>query len=91
MEGATDSGEGVLGMERDCDMFWQKRSYWREICISSGGIRTWGEGVSVEVSPWKIFYIFSFANQLKIFSIFYATVQRKEFISAFFSIIFAHV
>lgn len=64
MEGATDSGEGVLGMERDCDMFWQKRSYWREICISSGGIRTWGEGMSVEVSPWKIFYIFSFANSV---------------------------
>lgn len=49
---------------------------------SSGGV--WG-GVSVGVGPWKIFYIFSFTNQLQNVSIYYATVQ-KEFISAFFRI-----
>lgn len=64
MEGATDSGEDILGMDIDYNMFWQKRR-----------IFLWG-GISVGVSPWKIFYIFSFKNQLKI-SIYCATVQLK--------------
>lgn len=35
---ATDSGEGVLGMESDYHVLSQKRRlYWRAVCTSSGG------------------------------------------------------
>ena len=66
MEGATASRETVLGMQSDYyHVLAKEESVERDfiwMCSAWGG----GAGSqSVRVSPWKIFYIFSFSNQLK--------------------------
>jgi hypothetical protein len=64
MEEATSSSDGILeqGMERF--------ALHLEVFSLCGG------GVSVGVSPWKIFHMFSLPSPLKT-SIYYATVWLK--------------
>lgn len=74
------------------NMFWQKRSQWKE--ISSGCVQP-GPGVGgakvLESALGKYFTFLAFQANLNFFTCFNATVQTKEFISAFFRIIFAYV
>jgi len=71
-------------------MFWQKRSQWKEIssgCVQAGV----GRAKVLESALGKYFTFLAFQANLNFFTCFNATVQTKEFISAFFRIIFAYV
>lgn len=68
MEWATDCGEGMLEMESDSNMFWQKRRLWgRAICIPLEAFGGRGEADVVESALGKYLTYLASQTNLKMF------------------------